>query len=270
MSSRRLVTLGVLGGAFLAAIEATIVSTVMPTVVDHLGGLSHYAWVFSAYILTSTVTMPLWGRLSDLYGRRTFYLALGRDVPARLGALGRVAVDGPADRLPRRPGHRRRRPAAARHDDHRRALHAEGARPRAGVVQRRVGAGVDRRSAGRRLHRRSHVVALGVLSESAVRRDCRGAGRDVAGRSAQPRAAAHRLSRRGGAERRHHAVPARADADRLARRRARQRDADHRSTRSARGSASGSCASSGACRSRSCRCRCCRTPTWGAPRSWAS
>lgn len=74
MSSRRLVTLGVLGGAFLAAIEATIVSTVMPTVVDHLGGLSHYAWVFTAYILTSTVTMPLWGRLSDLYGRRTFYL----------------------------------------------------------------------------------------------------------------------------------------------------------------------------------------------------
>ena len=72
MSSRRLVTLGVLGGAFLAAIEATIVSTVMPTVVDHLGGLSHYAWVFSAYILTSTVTMPLWGRLSDMYGRRTF------------------------------------------------------------------------------------------------------------------------------------------------------------------------------------------------------
>jgi EmrB/QacA subfamily drug resistance transporter len=75
MSSRRLVTLGVLGGAFLAAIEATIVSTVMPTVVDHLGGLSHYAWVFSAYILTSTVTMPLWGRLSDLYGRRPLYLA---------------------------------------------------------------------------------------------------------------------------------------------------------------------------------------------------
>jgi EmrB/QacA subfamily drug resistance transporter len=75
MSSRRLVTLGVLGGAFLAAIEATIVSTVMPTVVQHLGGLSHYAWVFSAYILTSTVTMPLWGRLSDLYGRRTLYLA---------------------------------------------------------------------------------------------------------------------------------------------------------------------------------------------------
>lgn len=75
MTSRRLVTLGVLGGSFLAAIEATIVSTAMPTVIQHLGGLSHYSWVFSAYILTSTVTVPLWGRLSDLYGRRSFYLA---------------------------------------------------------------------------------------------------------------------------------------------------------------------------------------------------
>jgi EmrB/QacA subfamily drug resistance transporter len=64
-----------MGGTFLAAIEATIVATAMPTIVMHFGGLEHYAWVFSAYILTSTVTMPLWGKLSDLYGRRPFYLA---------------------------------------------------------------------------------------------------------------------------------------------------------------------------------------------------
>jgi EmrB/QacA subfamily drug resistance transporter len=63
------------GGTFLAAIEATIVATAMPTVVTQLGGLAHYSWVFSAYILTSTVTMPLWGKLSDLHGRRRFYLA---------------------------------------------------------------------------------------------------------------------------------------------------------------------------------------------------
>jgi len=75
LSRRAVVTLGVLGGSFLAAIEATIVATAMPTVVQQLGGLAHYGWVFSAYILTSTVTMPLWGRLSDLYGRRPFYLA---------------------------------------------------------------------------------------------------------------------------------------------------------------------------------------------------
>jgi EmrB/QacA subfamily drug resistance transporter len=46
----------------------------MPTVIASLGGLDRYSWVFSAYLLTSTVTVPLWGRLSDLYGRRIFYL----------------------------------------------------------------------------------------------------------------------------------------------------------------------------------------------------
>lgn len=74
-SRRRLATLGVMGGTFLAAIEATIVATAMPTVVAQLGGLAHYSWVFAGYLLTSTVTVPLWGKLSDLYGRRSFYLA---------------------------------------------------------------------------------------------------------------------------------------------------------------------------------------------------
>ncbi|BCS32830.1 MFS transporter [Luteitalea sp. TBR-22] len=78
-SSRRLlVTLGVLGGSFLAAMEATIVATAMPTVVDQFGGLAHYSWVFSGYMLTSTVTTPVWGRLADVHGRRRPYLlALG-------------------------------------------------------------------------------------------------------------------------------------------------------------------------------------------------
>lgn len=77
-SRRILVTLGVLGGSFLAAIEATIVATAMPTVVDQFGGLAHYSWVFSAYMLTSTITTPVWGRLADVYGRRRPYLiALG-------------------------------------------------------------------------------------------------------------------------------------------------------------------------------------------------
>lgn len=73
-SRRALVTLGVLGGSFLAAIEATIVATAMPTVVDQFGGLAHYSWVFSGYMLTSTVTTPVWGRLADVYGRRRPYL----------------------------------------------------------------------------------------------------------------------------------------------------------------------------------------------------
>jgi EmrB/QacA subfamily drug resistance transporter len=71
---RWVLTAGLLLGIFLAALEATVVSTAMPTVVASLGGLDHYSWVFSAYLLTSTASVPLWGRLSDLYGRRRLYL----------------------------------------------------------------------------------------------------------------------------------------------------------------------------------------------------
>ncbi len=73
-SQRTTVTLGVMLGLFLSALEATVVGTAMPTVIASLGGLHIYSWVFSAYILTSTVTVPLWGRLSDLYGRKRFIL----------------------------------------------------------------------------------------------------------------------------------------------------------------------------------------------------
>ena len=58
----------------LGALEATVVGTAMPTVVATLGGLAHYSWVFAAYLLTSTASVPIWGRLSDLYGRRRLYL----------------------------------------------------------------------------------------------------------------------------------------------------------------------------------------------------
>jgi EmrB/QacA subfamily drug resistance transporter len=58
----------------LGALEATVVGTAMPTVIATLGGLAHYSWVFSAYLLTSTASVPIWGRLSDLYGRRRMYV----------------------------------------------------------------------------------------------------------------------------------------------------------------------------------------------------
>ena len=73
-SSRRwAITIGVMTGSFIAALEATVVGTAMPTVIASLGGIAHYSWVFSAYIVTSTVTVPVWGKLSDLYGRRLMY-----------------------------------------------------------------------------------------------------------------------------------------------------------------------------------------------------
>jgi EmrB/QacA subfamily drug resistance transporter len=67
------ITAGVMTGMAIAALEATVVGTAMPTVIASLGGINHYSWVFSAYIVTSTVTVPVWGKLSDLYGRRPMY-----------------------------------------------------------------------------------------------------------------------------------------------------------------------------------------------------
>src|SRR5688572_19669556 len=55
--------------------EMTVVSTAMPTVVAELGGALHYAWVFTAYMLTSTVTVPIYGKLADVYGRKPVMLA---------------------------------------------------------------------------------------------------------------------------------------------------------------------------------------------------
>ncbi|HBL28796.1 MAG TPA: MFS transporter [Acidobacteria bacterium] len=70
---RQIVTLAILLGNFLSAVEATAVSAAMPTAVGEMGGVSRYGWVFSVYLLTSTITVPLFGKLADLYGRRVVY-----------------------------------------------------------------------------------------------------------------------------------------------------------------------------------------------------
>src|ERR1700740_412771 len=71
---RRAVTLALVLVTALASFESTIVSTAMPTIIGDLGGLPLYAWVFSIYLLTSTVAMPVYGRLADIYGRRRLIL----------------------------------------------------------------------------------------------------------------------------------------------------------------------------------------------------
>jgi EmrB/QacA subfamily drug resistance transporter len=69
------IVFGVMLGLFLGAMESTAVATAMPTVIASLGGLAIYSWVFSGYILAATISMPLWGKAADLYGRRAAYLA---------------------------------------------------------------------------------------------------------------------------------------------------------------------------------------------------
>jgi EmrB/QacA subfamily drug resistance transporter len=76
LSKRRkaLITLATLVGTFLAALDATVVGTAMPTVIGDLGGLPLYPWVFASYLVSATVTGPVSGKLSDTYGRKPIYL----------------------------------------------------------------------------------------------------------------------------------------------------------------------------------------------------
>ncbi len=73
--SKLVVMGGVILAMLLGALDQTIVGTAMPQVVHELNGLEHLSWVFTAYMLASTVTVPIYGKLSDIYGRRGFYLA---------------------------------------------------------------------------------------------------------------------------------------------------------------------------------------------------
>lgn len=73
--NRPLVVVALMLSMAMAAMEMTIVSTAMPTIVGELGGLSLYAWVAAVYLLASTVTVPLYGKLSDLLGRKPVLIA---------------------------------------------------------------------------------------------------------------------------------------------------------------------------------------------------
>jgi EmrB/QacA subfamily drug resistance transporter len=66
---------GIMSALAVAALDSTVVSTAMPTIIGNLGGLSEYGWVFSAYLLASTVTVPLYSRMADMYGRKPIFLA---------------------------------------------------------------------------------------------------------------------------------------------------------------------------------------------------
>jgi EmrB/QacA subfamily drug resistance transporter len=64
---------GLMTGLLLAALDQTIVSTALKSIVEQLDGLEHYTWVVTAYLLTSTASTPLYGKISDLYGRRIVF-----------------------------------------------------------------------------------------------------------------------------------------------------------------------------------------------------
>ncbi len=77
LTRRRMLFLltGLLLAQMTATIEGTVVATAYPTIAADLGGLRRVSWIFIAFSLTSTTTTMLWGKLSDLFGRRRFYEA---------------------------------------------------------------------------------------------------------------------------------------------------------------------------------------------------
>ena len=74
-SARRLVLAAVMMAIFMAAIDISIVATAMPTIVAELGGFHLFSWTFAAYLLAQAVTIPIYGRLADLYGRKRVFFA---------------------------------------------------------------------------------------------------------------------------------------------------------------------------------------------------
>ena len=76
--SRRLVVTtfaGVILAMFLSSLDQTIVGTAMPKIIAELGGFAHYTWVTTSYLITSTVAVPIIGKLTDIYGRKWFYIS---------------------------------------------------------------------------------------------------------------------------------------------------------------------------------------------------
>ncbi|NBD23819.1 DHA2 family efflux MFS transporter permease subunit [Paenibacillus sp. T1] len=73
-SNVKLVIAGLMLGLFIAALDQTIVSTAMGTIIKQLGGLDKFIWVYSAYMIAMVVATPIFGKLSDMYGRKRFFL----------------------------------------------------------------------------------------------------------------------------------------------------------------------------------------------------
>lgn len=73
VARRPLILIACMLAMFMSAIEATIVATAMPTIIGDLGGFSLLGWVFSVYLLAQAITIPIYGRLADLYGRKRIF-----------------------------------------------------------------------------------------------------------------------------------------------------------------------------------------------------
>ena len=103
-------------GMFLAALDQNVVATALPTIVGDLHGASHLTWVVTAYLLSSTVSTPLWGKLGDQYGRKFFFQAAIVLFLVGSALSGTESLHAGADPVPGGPGAGRRRTDGGSHD----------------------------------------------------------------------------------------------------------------------------------------------------------
>jgi len=90
----RAIVLGIMLAMFLGALDQTIVATALPTIGRHFGNLNDLSWVVTAYLLTGTASTPLYGKLSDIYGRRMVMLtAIGIFIAGSVAYLAFTRVD---------------------------------------------------------------------------------------------------------------------------------------------------------------------------------
>ncbi len=166
---------GLLLSVLLASLDQTIVGTAEPRIIAQLSGFDRYPWVATAYLLTSTLAIPIFAKLSDIYGRKWFFMTgagMFMLTSALCGASGLTDLPAhrrhePADRLARPARHR------GRHDDepcvrhHRRCFFARRARQIPGILRGDVWPCVHIRSHAGRLAYGPRLVARGVLRQPA-------------------------------------------------------------------------------------------------------
>ena len=172
----------------LAALDQTIVSTALPTIVGDLGGAGHLSWVVSSYLLADTIATVLAGKFGDQFGRKLLFQVSAAVVRGRLGDVRPGRQHELADRLAGRPGVRGRLPDGDRDRRHRR--HHPAARAR--QVPRRAGRGL-----------RSHDGARARCWAACSPTTCPGGGcststcRSASRSSCSPRSRCRPSSRRG-------------------------------------------------------------------------
>ena len=109
LSSRGLVLAAAMMAIVLTATEGSIVATAMPTIVAHLGGFPLFSWAFAAFLLTQAVSIPIYGRLADLYGRKpvffagtSLFLYFGTPIPRDISGLASEDPEQLARTVPQR------------------------------------------------------------------------------------------------------------------------------------------------------------------------